>query len=233
MPMTASQLCNLVCQICKAPGFTTQCGQFFNQTLEDLVLHRDLKVNRKTSTLIVPANSTGPFALEADYLRTYDMFYLVNGDPYLLDPCSPKEFDQESQQAGISSYPYEYATDLSVEAQAASASAGQLNIYPPSNGQISITHRYMVNRPDIVSPESSISVPWFADQDYLIAATAWRLMQITDDVRMEQFKADATNQLRLHLIMEGDEQQVVKHVELDPRQFRSGNWLRPTKTDPW
>jgi hypothetical protein len=39
--------------------------------------------------------------------------------------------------------------------------------------------------------------------------------------------------LEAHLLTEGDEQQVVKEVQLDPRRFRIGGSNRPTKLDPW
>jgi len=86
-----------------------------------------------------------------------------------------------------------------------------------------------VKQPDIASPETSAVIPWFPDQDYLIHATATRLMKITDDTRYERFIAEGEKMLRIHLIMEGDEQQVVKSVRLDPRRFHSNRTLKPTK----
>jgi hypothetical protein len=87
----------------------------------------------------------------------------------------------------------------------------------------------MVKQPDIVNPESSSTIPWFPDQDYLITATASRLMQITDDTRRDKFIEDSLRMLRIHLIMEGDEQRVVQSVRLDPRRFHSNRSLKPTK----
>src|SRR6202158_4795364 len=127
-------------------------------------------------------------------------------------------------------YPYEFMTILTDEtASQAANSAGQLFIYPQSSGTITLTHRHMVKQPDIVTPETSTVIPWFPDQDYLITATAARLMQITDDTRRDKFLMDMDNMLRVHLIMEGDEQQVVKSVRLDPRRFHSNRSLKPTK----
>jgi hypothetical protein len=108
-------------------------------------------------------------------------------------------------------------------------SAGQLFIYPQSSGTITLTHRYMVKQPDIVTPETSTVIPWFPDQDYLITATAARLMQITDDTRRPDFLKEAATMLGIQLIMEGDEQQVVKSVRLDPRRFHTNRTLKPTK----
>jgi hypothetical protein len=230
--LTSQQIVTLACQIAKCPGFLAQGGQFLNMTLEDLWLHRDLKINRKTEFITVQANLYGPFVLPQNYQRTYDLFFQQNNLPYFLNPISTEEYDQEFKDPSIANYPYEFMTILYDEVQALQQvppSAGQLFIYPQSSGQIVLTHRYMVKQPDIASPESSASIPWFPDQDYLITATAARLMQITDDVRRDSFIAECDKMLRIQIIMEGDEQQVVKSIKLDPRRFHSNRTLKPTK----
>jgi hypothetical protein len=230
--LQAQQIVNLACTIAKCPGFLSQGGLFLNMTLEDLWLHRDLKINRKTESITVQANNFGPFVLPQNYQRTYDLFFTQNNLPYFLNPISTEEYDQEFKDPSIANYPYEFMTILYDEVQALAQnppSAGQLFIYPQSSGQIVLTHRYMVKQPDIVTPETSATIPWFPDQDYLITATAARLMQITDDTRRPEFNADCEKMLRIHLIMEGDEQQVVKSVRLDPRRFHSNRTLKPTK----
>jgi len=229
MPLTSSQIVSLACTAAKCPGFTSQGGQFLNQVLEELVLERDLKVNRKTQFITVQANNNGPFSLETDYLRTYDLFFSQNNLPYFLDPVSMEEYDMEFKDPSIANYPYEFATDLSVEAQTASNAAGQLYIYPQSSGAIVLTHRYMVQRPDIVAPETANVVPWFAYQLYLIKRTAMWLMTLTDDSRQPEFMQETENMLRPYLIMEGDEQKVVKQIKLDPRKFHVTRYLKPTK----
>ncbi len=228
--LQAQQIVSLACTIAKCPGFVSQGGQFLNMTLEDLWLHRDLKINRKTESILVQANNFGPFTLPLNYLRTYDLFFQQNNLPYFLNPISTEEYDQEFKDPSIANYPYEFMTILTDETTSQAAnSAGQLFIYPQSSGQITLTHRYMVKQPDIVTPETSIVIPWFPDQDYLITATAFRLMQITDDTRRPEFRQEMDAMLRTHLIMEGDKQQVVKSVRLDPRRFHSNRSLRPTK----
>jgi len=229
MPLTSQQIVTAACAVAKCPGFTSQGGIYLNFVLKDLWLHRDLKVNRVTQTIVIQANSNGPFALEANYLRTYDLFYLQNNLPYFLHPITMEQYDQEFKDPSISNYPYEYATDLSTQAQTASGTAGQIYVYPQSSGQISLTHRYMLQQPEITTPETSSVVPWFQDQDYLVKATAMRLMEITDDERLDKFRADLGDMLRIHLIMEGDEQAVVHAVRLDPRAFRGNRSTRPTK----
>jgi len=228
--LTSQQIVTLACQIAKAPGFTQIGGQMLNMALEDLWLHRDLKINRVTEPILVQANNFGPFTLPLNYLRTYDLFFEQNNLPYFLNPISTEEYDQEFKDPSIANYPYEFMTILVDETTAlAQNSAGTLFIYPQSSGQITLTHRYMVKQPDIVTPENSTVIPWFPDQDYLIKATAARLMDITDDTRRESFLQQIQNMLRVHLIMEGDEQQVVKSVRLDPRRFHTNRTLKPTK----
>lgn len=228
--LQAQQIIQLACSIAKCPGFTSQGGNFLNLALEDLWLHRDLKINRKTIQIPVQANSNGPFPLASDYQRTYDLFFEQNNLPYFLHPISTEQYDQEFKDPSIANYPYEFMT-LLYDAQTAitNQSAGQLFIYPQSSGLISLTHRYMQERPAIPAPETSTVIPWFEDQDYLVKATAARLMDITDDTRKDKFLLDCENMLRTHLIMEGDEQAVVKSVRLDPRRFHTNRTLKPTK----
>ncbi len=226
MAQTAAQIVNLACQIAKVPGYTIQGGQMLNLALQRLCLHYDLKVNRLTTTINVQGASNGPFLLELDYLRTYDLFYQINGLPFFLNPVSTADYDAEFKDPSIANYPYEYASDLSPQENQQPA---QLFIYPQSSGPITLTHRYMCSRPDITDPQISTVVPWFSDQDYLIKATAVGLFQITDDERKAQFEAEMMNQLRTHLIMEDDQSGLVKRVELDPRAFKTNRYLKPTK----
>lgn len=228
--ITASAIVTLACQIAKCPGFTSQGGQQLNLVLNDLVLHRDLKMNRVKTTIAVTTGLNGPFALPTDYLRTYDLFYTINNFPYFLFPLSQEQYDQLFKDPSIANYPYSFTTVLTNQA---TQTAGELFIYPQSNAALSLTHRYMINRADIATPESSSTVPWFQDQDYLIHATAMRLMKITDDARYDKYRLDAEDMLRTHIIMEGDEQKVVKEIRLDPQRFHMNRSLRPTKLNPY
>jgi len=238
MSLTCQQICVLSAQISKGPGFLQQAGQFLNMVLEDLVLVRNLKVNRVTQPITLQANTFGPINLEADFLRTYDLFYPmptvggasnVNGIPVFLNQITQKQMDAEFKDTSTANYPYEFSTDLSPQS---SGGVGLLYVYPQSSGILSLTHRYMVKRPDVVSPESSSSVPWFQYTDYLVTATAARLMAITGDDRKAQFDADAERLLAPYLIQQGDEQQTVQRIELDPRTFRTNRSLRLTKDSP-
>jgi hypothetical protein len=230
MPLNAAQIVADALAIAKCPGFTAQGGRALNFVQADLVQHRNLKVNLVSTTINVLANNVGPYNLAADYLRTYEMFYLVNGDPFFLYPVERRQFDADNYTGVGNGYPSEFSTDLSPNAN---QQPGQLYVWPPSNADVTFTHRYFINRPDIATPETSTFIPWFSDQDYLVQATAARMMRITDDTRYESFVKNCENMLRIHLLTEGDEQQVVKEVQLDPRRFKFAGTPRPTKLDPW
>ena len=225
--LTCAQIVTLVCQICKAPGMTTQCGQFLNQTLLSLWQIRDLKMNRQVIPVNVGAGTNGPFALPADYQRNYDLFYEVNGMPFFLNPIDQRQYDALFKDPTIGNYPYFWDTDWS--GYTPDAGGVQLYIYPQTNSGIPLTLRYMRTRPDVAAPQSSSTVPWFPNQDYLIKETAQRMMMVTDDTRQDAFIKQAEDILRPYLIMDGDEQQVVKEVRRDPLRFRPFFGLKPSK----
>ncbi len=233
MPLTAAQICTQSRTIAKCPGYTSQSGVALNLTLDDLVLHRDLKVCRKTNTITVSAGTNGPFNLPVDYLRTYDMFYEVNNMPFFLKPATQEFYDGLFKSPSVANYPFLYATDLQPQAQTPVTGIPLLYIYPRSTSSLSITHRYMIKRDGITTPESSSSYPWFQDQDYLIHATAMRLMKLTDDARYADYVIQGDNLLRNHLLMEGDEGPTVREVKLDPWRFRNNKRAKPTKSQPF
>lgn len=229
--LSAQDICTRARAIAKCPGFTSQSGIALNLVLQDLCLHRDLKMLRKSETIAIQIGINGPFNLPTDYLRTYDLFYTVNNFPYFLYQLSQEQYDQLFKDPSIANYPYSYATDLTNQQ---TQGHGQLYIFPQSTTALSMTHRYMVEMPDITTPETSATVPWFQDTDYMIHATAMRLMKETDDARYEQFRKDGEDMLRTHLIIgEGDEQKVVKEIRLDPNRFHMNRTLRPTKLNPY
>jgi len=245
--MQAAAICLLASRIAKGgTGMVGIAGQMLNLALEDLVLNRDLKVNRITQIITVGPGTYGPFALEADYLRTYDLFYPMpasgggtsSGITIFLDPITMEQFDAEFKSPSVSNYPYEYATDTSDQAQTlvngVVTSAGGLFIYPQSSGSIAITHRYMRNRDPILNPQTSAVAPWFAFTDYLVQATAGRMMGVTGDDRHDAYMAQAEQMLRPYLIMgSNDEQQAVHNVRLDPRHWRTSRGAKPVKSYPY
>lgn len=228
--ITAQQIVADALAIAKCPGFTAQGGRAINLVLTDLVLHRNLKMNVVTQTIAVGAGLSGPFNLEADFLRTHEIYYVQGNQPFFLTQRTRPQFDADNIPNSGTGYPSEYATDLSAQA---AQGLGLLYVYPTSSAPLSLIHRYFLQRADITMPETSAVIPWFTDQDYLIHATAMRVMRITDDSRYSQYVADCETMLRTHLLTEGDEQQVVHEVKLDPRRFRTGGGIKSTKSNPF
>lgn len=237
--MQAQQICQLAAQIAKGPGFLSQAGIFLNTILEELYLLRDLQINRVTQSISVTAGTYGPFNLESDYLRTYDLFYPMpsntsvpgnTGLTMFLNSVTMEQWDAEFKDPSDADYPYEFATDLSPQA---TGSVGLLYIFPQTSGAITLTHRYMIKRADITSPESSTSTPWFPNNSYLLKELASRLMEITGDDRRKEFHDAAEEMLKPYLIMQGDEQKTVHNIKLDPRHFRTSRALKETKSYPY
>ena len=246
--MQAKDIITLALAQAKAPGMRTYGGQQFNLELEQLCLIRDLQINRVTTTIAVGPASYGPYALESNYLRTYDLFYPIpsqgtaggttpGGITQFLTSVTMEQFDAEFKSPSVANYPYEYACDLSVEAQTVVngviTSVGGLYIYPQSSGQIVLTHRYMISRAPIATPENSTTVPWMPYTDYLVEALSWRMMGITGDKRKMETWNHAEEMLRPWLIQEGDEQKAVHRITLDPKHFRPSRGLKPVKSYPY
>jgi len=245
--MQASEICLLASRIAKGgTGMVAIAGQMLNLVLEDLVLNKNLQVNRVTQIIQVTPGAYGPFQLEADYLRTYDLFYPMpasgggtsSGITIFLDPITMEQFDAEFKSPSVSNYPYEFASDLSADAQTFDSngvltSAGGIFIYPQTSGVINLTHRYMKKQASILNPQTSTATPWFAFTDYLVQATAGRMMGVTGDDRHDAYMAQADKMLMPWLIMEGDEQQAVHYIRLDPRKFRTNRGAKPVKSYPF
>jgi len=136
---TAGQIIARAMQAAKAPlgisnGYTTQAAGLLNAILSDLCETYDLAVARGLYTFNFAPQMTamiggqdilasGPYFMPLDYLRTSgssgsegtqkSVFWLYQGVPYPMIPCDLSEFDMQVQQAGISSYPWLWATDMS------------------------------------------------------------------------------------------------------------------------
>lgn len=239
MPLTAQQICGLAMQDAKAPGYTEQAGVFLNVTLQSLCQNFDLDVARGTTffnfdtALAYVANPnviTGSaYNLPADYLRADygDVFWTLQGVPYPLINFELFEFDMMVQQAGLQSYPYAFATDMS-------QSPPVMYVYPPPSGDYPVTVRYRRQMPDIVDPSNSTVVPWFPNTDYLRVQVAAELMGITEDSRRETWLARAEEILTAYLKMKDDKSNRAQTVKLDRRYFGPAfNRLPNTKRVGW
>jgi hypothetical protein len=130
---TAGQIITRACQAAKCPLYTVQAAGLLNAILSDLCETRDLAVargfwsfnfNTNASSMLGGQNifSSGPYPLPLDYLRTSgssgstgtqrSTTWFIFGVPYPMVPCDLSEFDQQVQQAGLSTYPWLWATDM-------------------------------------------------------------------------------------------------------------------------
>jgi hypothetical protein len=246
--VTLQDIVFMACQAAKGvsgvPGYgsgmTPIAGRWLTTVLEDLKYKYNLKVNRVTQPITLTTGTFGPINLEADYLRTYDMFYPLptsgggtsQGLPQFLEPLTTAKMDALFKDPSVANYPYFYATDLSTQAQTTSGTTGLLYWYPMTSGSIVVTHRYMKNQPDYVTPETNSSVPWFNNSNYLILETASRMCMTTGDDRSKQWHDQAQEMLRPLLIMEGDEQEAVKQIKFSPELFHFVKNAKLTKSSP-
>jgi hypothetical protein len=230
----------------KVPGYTAQAGQLLNSILSDLCQTYDLDVAKGTFNFnfnpgLQPTGNypnlqpgAGPYPLPADFLRMVDdkdaMWFLL-GVPYPMIPCDLSEYDNLVQQAGLQSYPYIFATDMS-------ASPPNLLVYPPPSGSYPCMIRYRRQMPDIATPETSATVPWFPNQQYLLTRLSGELMRISDDERAQVWLGDsevgAVGILDRYLKMKDDATNRAKTVKLDRRTFgRKFSALKNTKNIGW
>lgn len=244
--MTAAQLVTIALQISKASGYTSQAGELLNAILSDLAQTYDFDLAKGTFvfnfnpslvTSAVYPNVTlggGPYPLPADFLRMVDekdaMWFLL-GVPYPMIPCDLSEYDMLVQQAGNQSYPYIFATDMS-------QSPPNLLVWPPPSGSYQVMIRYRKQMPDITTPETSTTVPWFPNSVYLYTRLAGELCKIVDDERWEKMLGDgpqgAEGILRKYLQLSDDKSNRAQTVRLDRRRFgRNFNRLPNTKTIGW
>jgi hypothetical protein len=204
LSLTAAQICALAQQDAKCPGYSAQAGQFLNMILGDLCRTYDFELAAKTQYfnfnpgLIAPLGNSiygsGPYPLNADFLRMRDdksAYWTLPGTGvvYPLIPCDLSEFDMMVQQAGTQSYPYIIATDMSLGDETQQGDTTPVcYVYAPPSGAYPVTIRYFAQMPDIATPESSSTVPWFPHQGYLRKALAACLMGITDDARQPSWE---------------------------------------------
>jgi hypothetical protein len=184
MSLQAQQIVSLACQIAKCPAYTSQAGQFLNTMLQSLAQNYDFEVIRKSFTFNFNTSSTGngytpgcgPNLLPADFLRAHKKgaFYMISGVPYTMIGYEQNEFDQFVQQAGNQAFPYAFYVDVSKTPM-------ELYVWVPAAGAYAATVRYNPQMADITAPETSASVPWFPNTDYLIDGVA-ALERIIDAV---------------------------------------------------
>lgn len=239
MSLTAAQIVTLATQAAKCPGYLGQAGQLLNVILQELAQTYDFDVAKgiyqfNFNTTLSGSNAnllpgSGPYPLPSDYLRAEpgDVFWTLLGVPYQLTNISLQQLDMTVQQAGIQTYPYWYATDMS-------QSPPVMYVYPPPSGAYPVTVRYRRQMSDIATPETSPTVPWFPNTQYLRTRLTAELMRLTDDSRAGEMLAESESILRKYLEMKDDSEDRTINVRLDPQRFGKGfNRLKQTKVVGW
>lgn len=225
MPLNCAQLVLYACQIAKCPGFTSQAGDLLQMNLDQLARAHDWDILKKVETLAVNASGTNltPYAVAADYLRTKEVFYTVDGVVFYLQQLPLEQFDQLFQGTGVSNYPQNFAIDIGT-------TPANMYFYPPPAFALSVTHRYYHLPAAVPNIASSSTVPWFPETRYLLSALAADLMMLTDDERRPQFLAEAEALLDKYIPLSDDDEGFARQVTLDGRRFNMGsNGVAPTK----
>jgi len=254
MPFQAQQLVTLACATAKCPSYVTQAGIMLNMILSELCTSYELDVARKTTYFNFVANaianpttgippSSGPYTLPSDWLHSDrdDVFYTIQGVKYIMIPQSLAQFNAQVQQPGLNAYPENYAVD---NGPIASGGAPLMYVWPPAGGAYAVTAVYYSQMPDITSPETSTTIPWFPNQTYLLRRLTGELMLLSGDDRAATFLGGESIQsgstfmgaaaILEHYLKMKDDAQVVKTVTLDRRLF-TASWskLPNTKTIGW
>lgn len=252
MPLTSAQICTRALEIAKCPGYTTQAGQYLNAILQELaqtynfdVIGKITSFNFNTSEVSGPGNQyiagCGPNPMPADYLRAKnnEAIYYIQGVRYVMINLEESEFDRLVQTAGYNSYPTNFFVNL---APAADGNVPNMYVWPPASGAYPVTVKYFPQMPDIATPATSDTVPWFPLQTFLITRLAGELMRVTDDERSTRYLGDmqpdgfegAGALLRRYIKMKDDPDGTVKTVTLDRRRFGPAfNGLKNTKLVGW
>jgi hypothetical protein len=240
--LTAQQIVTMATQAAKCPGYTSIAGQWLNMILEELALTYDFDLIKRTYNFSFNSgghSGSGPYPLPSDWYRGIDkdIFYTIDGVPYPMVNVELLEYDNLVQTAGLNSYPYYYATDMS-------QTPPTMLVWPPASGAYPVTARYYSQSVVITTPESSSTVPWFPVSTYLVTRLAGELMKITNDDRVMAFlgnkdesrdtEGSATSILRAYLKMKDDRGGKVNKVQLDRRNFGTNfDRLPNTKTVGW
>jgi len=248
MPLTAQQICTRAAQIARVPGFIAQAGDTLNVVLNELCQDYDFDLAKKTfsftfNTSQLNSNNQAFQNLPSDYLRGIrnQCFYTITGVPYPMIPMDLAEIDMLVQQAGVSNFPVFYTVDMSLNGLTNNGVTGvpvALFWMTPS-GAYPATIRYYSQMPEITSPSTSIVVPWFPNQNYLITRIAGELMKDSDDERKQSFLSDdveggAGYILRHYLQMKDDKGDRAQTVTLDRRRWgRAFDRLKNTKQIGW
>ena len=206
--------------IAKNPGYTTQAGEMLQAELDNLALNYDWQILRKKYTFNAnppTADANGNYRsanpMPADFVRTREVYYLIEGQPFMLNAMSLAMYDSLFSGPGIQNYPENYATDMN-------PNPPLLYLYPPPTVPIQVFMRYQSIPPPIANPATNTSQPWFPYAQYLIRKVAQEVFLITDDQRYGQMYPVTEQMLKDILKIQGDAENYVRTIGLDPLIFR-------------
>ncbi len=223
MSLTAAQIISRACTIAKTPGYTSQAGIYLNMLLSTLCQTYDFDYIKETQ-IISLTNASG-YALNADHLRTKEVFYNVNGSIFYLFQIPIETYHALFTGPGASNYPNKFAIDVST-------TPNTILFYPPPSITQDVTVNYYPQMADITTPETSSIVPWFQNQEYLIRKVAADLMLETDDERQPLFEVQAEKMLSKILTMKDDKEGFSDTITLSRERFRTDNNQNPNKAFP-
>lgn len=226
MPYSSSELVSLACQITKQPGFLVQCGKFLNMILSDYCQTIEDQDTIRQTTIIQVGAAGASYSLPSNHLRTREVFYLVNGEPFYLNQIPLEDYDQLFVGPGVDNYPQSFT--IKVEDVPHS-----ILFWPPPAIPLSVSVRYQPQLTDISSPESSSVIPWFPNQRILLRDLCVDMLMLGDDTqRKEDLQRDVTKMMNRYLIMDDDKEGYSRSVKLDRRQFRPRDNYPPSKLSP-
>jgi hypothetical protein len=239
--LTAAQLITLACQDARkagssGTGFSPIAGQKLNLILNKLCLRYDLPVNISPMTVTLsgsphgPAGwvgeqpGIGPYALPANYLRMAqdEVVYSFQGAPQRMVNVDLSEIDFQGMLQLNTNYPTNFATDIN-------SATPSLYVWPPPSGSVVLNLRAYILQPDMTTPETSATVPWFQDQDYLLAQLTGDMME--PDPRADRFYTKAALYLQTYLESLDDNEGRAMIIKMDPRNFRGGRLPRTKGID--
>jgi hypothetical protein len=241
MPFSAQMICTQARNIARTPGLTTangaspSSGDLLNLVLSDLCQTYDFAVALATGVINLNGNAgSGPYNLPTNYLRMAmdEVFYLVDGTPYVMINETLAEFDAQVQQPGINNFPEFFATNPAL-------SPPGMFVWPPSAITAGATIRYWCQMPDITMPETNTSPPWFPNSNYLITRLAGEIMKQAGDERADDYLGEgpqgAQGILDRFLKLQADDEGRAMTVALDRRRFGDKNFSRlpNTKSIGW
>lgn len=223
MPLTSAQIISRACTIAKVPGYTVQAGIYLNMVLSSLCQEYDFDFIKKTQTISLSV--AAGYDLNSDHLRTKEVFYSVNGAIFYLFQIPIETYHSLFIGPGVSNYPNKYAVDVSTTPYT-------ILFYPPPSITQDVTVNYYPQMADIATPESSSTIPWFTNQEYLLVKVAALLMRETDDDRQPIFDRQAADILDKFLTMKDDKEGFSDTIKLSRERFRTGQTQNPNKAFP-